>query len=149
VLIEGFGFTGTMEKLGVERRLLTAGENKGFLDPFSPLPEEQREHAQRMLGEIHSQFIEVVRKGRGDRLKETPEMFSGLVWTGERSIELGLADATGSLESVARDVVNAERVVDFSPRRNVLDRITRRLGTAAGEAMARTLGAGGAATWLR
>lgn len=149
VLIEGFGFTGAMEKLGVERRLLTAGENKGFLDPFSPLPEEQREHAQRMLGEIHRQFIEVVRRGRGERLKETPEMFSGLVWTGERSIELGLADATGSLESVARDVVNAERVVDFSPRRNVLDRITRRLGTAAGEAMARTLGAGGAASWLR
>ena len=149
VLIEGFGFTGAMEKLGVERRLLTAGENKGFLDPFSPLPEEQREHAQRMLGEIHRQFIEVVRKGRGERLKETPEMFSGLVWTGERSIELGLADATGSLESVARDVVNAERVVDFSPRRNVLDRITRRLGTAAGEAMARTLGAGATASWLR
>ncbi|MDT3680401.1 MAG: S49 family peptidase [Burkholderiaceae bacterium] len=149
VLIEGFGFTGAMDKLGVERRLLTAGENKGFLDPFSPLPDEQREHAQRMLGEIHRQFIEVVRKGRGERLKETPEMFSGLVWTGERSIELGLADATGSLESVAREVVNAERVVDFSPRRNVLDRITRRLGTAAGEAMARTLGAGGAASWLR
>jgi protease-4 len=149
VLIEGFGFTGAMDKLGIERRLLTAGENKGFLDPFSPLPEEQREHAQRMLGEIHRQFIDVVRKGRGDRLKETPEMFSGLVWTGERSIELGLADATGSLESVARDVVNAEHVVDFSPRRNVLDRITRRLGTAAGEAMARTLGAGGAASLLR
>ncbi|MCD6680110.1 MAG: S49 family peptidase [Burkholderiaceae bacterium] len=149
VLIEGFGFTGAMKKLGVERRLLTAGENKGFLDPFSPLPEEQREHAQRMLGEIHRQFIEVVRKGRGERLKETPEMFSGMVWTGERSIELGLADATGSLESVARDVVNAERVVDFSPRRNVLDRITRRLGTAAGEAMARTLGAGATASWLR
>ncbi|RIK91086.1 MAG: S49 family peptidase, partial [Burkholderiales bacterium] len=87
VLIEGFGFTGAMDKLGIERRLLTAGENKGFLDPFSPLPEEQREHAQRMLGEIHRQFIDVVRKGRGDRLKETPEMFSGLVWTGERSIE--------------------------------------------------------------
>ncbi len=149
VLIESFGFTGAMDKLGIERRLLTAGENKGFLDPFSPLPEEQREHAQRMLGEIHRQFIDVVRKGRGDRLKETPEMFSGLVWTGERSIELGLADATGSLESVARDVVKAERVVDFSPRRNVLDRITRRLGTAAGEAMARTLGAGGAASLLR
>lgn len=149
VLIESFGFTGAMDKLGIERRLLTAGENKGFLDPFSPLPEEQREHAQRMLGEIHRQFIDVVRKGRGDRLKETPEMFSGLVWTGERSIELGLADATGSLESVARDVVKAERVVDFSPRRNVLDRITRRLGTAAGEAMARTLGASGAASLLR
>jgi len=149
VLIEGFGFTGAMEKLGIERRLLTAGQNKGFLDPFSPLPEEQREHAQRMLGEIHRQFVDVVRKGRGERLKETPEMFSGLVWTGERSIELGLADATGSLESVAREIVKAERVVDFSPRRSVLDRITRRLGTAAGEAMARTLGASGTASLLR
>ncbi len=149
VLIEGFGFTGAMEKLGVERRLLTAGENKGFLDPFSPLPDEQRQHAQRMLGEIHRQFIEVVRTGRGERLKETPEMFSGLVWTGERSIELGLADGRGSLESVAREVVQVERVVDFSPRRNVLDRITRRIGTTAGEAIARTLGASGAASLLR
>ncbi|HEY0877249.1 MAG TPA: S49 family peptidase [Zeimonas sp.] len=149
VLIEGFGFTGAMEKLGVERRLLTAGENKGFLDPFSPLPDEQREHAQRMLGEIHRQFVDVVRQGRGERLKETPTMFSGLVWTGERSVELGLADATGSLESVARDVVHAERVVDFSPRRNILERLTRRIGTAIGEAIARTLGAGGAASLLR
>ncbi len=149
VVIEGFGFTDAMHKLGVERRLLTAGENKGFLDPFSPLPDEQREHAQRMLGEIHRQFIEVVRSGRGERLKETPEMFSGLVWTGERGIELGLADAPGSLESVAREVVHAERVVDFSPHRNVLDRLTRRIGTAAGEAIARTLGTGGAASPLR
>lgn len=142
VLIQSFGFTEAMDRLGIERRLLTAGENKGFLDPFLPLPDEQREHAQRMLGEIHGQFVDVVRRGRGDRLKETPAMFSGLVWTGERSIELGLADATGTLESVARDVVQAERVVDFSPRRNVLERLTRRIGTAAGEAIARTLGAG-------
>lgn len=149
VLIEGFDFTGAMQKLGVERRLLTAGENKGFLDPFSPLSEEQREHAKRMLDEIHRQFVEVVRQGRGDRLKESPAMFSGLVWTGERSIELGLADATGSLESVARDVLQAERVVDFSPRRNVLERLTRRIGTAAGEAIARSLGAGGAASLAR
>jgi len=142
VLIEGFGFVGAMDKLGIERRLLTAGENKGFLDPFSPLPEEQREHAQRMLGEIHRQFVDVVRRGRGERLKETPQMFSGLVWTGERSVELGLAGALGSLESVARDVVQAERVVDFSPRRNLLERLTRRIGTAAGEAIARTLAGG-------
>ncbi len=149
VLIEGFDFTGAMQKLGVERRLLTAGENKGFLDPFSPLSEEQREHAKRMLEEIHRQFVEVVRQGRGERLKESPAMFSGLVWTGERSIELGLADATGSLESVARDVVQAERVVDFSPRRNVLERLTRRIGTAAGEAIARSLGAAGAPSLTR
>lgn len=149
VLIEGFGFTGTMEKLGVERRLLTAGENKGFLDPFSPLPPEQREHARRMLGEIHRQFIEVVREGRGDRLKDAPELFSGLVWTGERSIELGLADATGSLDSVARDIVHAERVVDFSLRRNLFERLSRGIGTAAGEAIARSLGARGLESALR
>ncbi len=136
VLIEGFGFTGTMEKLGVERRLLTAGENKGFLDSFSPLPEDQRRHAQAMLEQIHGQFVDVVRKGRGDRLKETQETFSGLVWTGERSIELGLADATGTLDSVARDVIRVENVVDFSPRANFAERLARRFGATAGEAMA-------------
>lgn len=139
VLIESFGFTGTMEKLGVERRLLTAGENKGFLDPFSPLPESQRAYAKEMIEQIHAQFIDVVRKGRGERLKETPELFSGRVWTGQRSIELGLADATGTLDSVARDVIGAETVVDYSPHRNVAERLARRFGASAGETLATAL----------
>jgi protease-4 len=137
VLMNGFGFTGTMEKLGVERRLLAAGENKGFLDPFSPLSDTQKEYAQKMLGEIHDQFIDVVRKGRGKRLKETPDMFSGLVWVGTRSIELGLADAIGSMEQVARDVIKAEEIVDFTPRENVAERFAKRLGASAAESLVR------------
>jgi len=142
VLMNGFGFTGTMEKLGVERRLLAAGENKGFLDPFSPLNDTQKEYAQKMLGEIHNQFIEVVRKGRGKRLKETPDMFSGLVWVGQKSIELGLADAIGSTEQVARDVIKAEEIVDFTPHENVAERFAKRLGASAAESLVRLGGAG-------
>ncbi len=143
VLMNGFGFTGTMEKLGVERRLLAAGANKGFLDPFSPLNDEQKDHAKQMLTEIHDQFIDVVRKGRGKRLKETPEMFSGLVWVGQKSIELGLADALGSAEQVARDVIKAEDIVDFTPRENVAERFAKRLGASAAESLVK-LGASGA-----
>lgn len=135
VLMDGFGFTESMKKLGVERRLLTAGENKGFLDPFSPIQANQETHAKLMLEEIHQQFIQVVRKGRGSRLKETPDMFSGLVWSGARSIELGLADALGSLDSVARDVVKVEEIVDFTPQEGLADRLARRIGTAMGDAM--------------
>ena len=135
VLMDGFGFTGTMEKLGVERRLLTAGDNKGFLDPFSPLSEQDRVYAQSMLREIHQQFIDIVRKGRGERLKETPETFSGLFWTGEQSIEMGLADAVGSVDYVAREVIKAERVVEFTPAQNLLERFAQRFGAA----MAHTL----------
>lgn len=142
VLMNGFGFTGIMEKLGVERRLLAAGENKGFLDPFSPLNDEQKGHAKQMLGEIHEQFIDVVRKGRGKRLKETPEMFSGLVWVGQKSIELGLADALGSAEQVARDVIKAEELVDFTPRENVAERLAKRFGTSMAESLVK-LGATG------
>ncbi|MFO1301422.1 MAG: S49 family peptidase [Burkholderiaceae bacterium] len=140
VLMEGFGFVGAMEKLGVERRLLTAGTNKGFLDSFSPLPEDQRRHAQQMLDEIHKQFIDVVRAGRGSRLKESPDLFSGLVWTGAHSVEMGLADGMGTVDSVARDVIKAEDVVDFSTRKNLAERLARRLGATAGETMARALG---------
>src|SRR3954464_435459 len=104
VVMDGFGFTGTMEKLGVERRAIAAGENKKFLDPFSPVNPAHKAFAEKMLAEIHEQFINVVRQGRGKRLKETPELFSGLVWVGPKSIELGLADALGSVDSVARDV---------------------------------------------
>jgi protease IV len=137
VLMDGFGFTGTMEKLGVERRLLTAGENKGFLDPFSPLNAKQRDYAEKMLADVHRQFIEVVRRGRGKRLKETPELFSGLVWTGQKSVELGLADALGSVSYVAREVIKAEDIVDFTPRENLAERFARRFGAATAEALVR------------
>ena len=133
VLMDGFGFTGAMDKLGVERRLITAGANKGFLDPFSPVNPEQRKYAQQMVGEIHQQFIGVVKQGRGKRLKETPDMFSGLVWSGERSIELGLADGLGSLDSVARDVVKAEQIVDFTADESFSEQFARRFGTTAAE----------------
>ena len=133
VLMDGFGFTGLMEKLGVERRLLTAGENKGFLDPFSAQTEKQRAFAQAMLGQIHQQFIAVVKAGRGDRLKETPETFSGLFWTGQQAVELGLADKLGTLEYVAREVVKQEEIVDYTRRDNVAERLAKRFGAAVGE----------------
>ncbi len=136
VLMDGFGFTEGMKKLGVERRLLTAGENKGFLDPFSPLNEADVAHARQLLNEIHQQFIQVVRQGRGERLKEQPGLFSGLIWNGTRSIELGLADGLGSLDYVAREVVKAEDIVDYSPQESLADRLARRLGTALGRALA-------------
>jgi len=133
VLMDGFGFTGLMEKLGVERRLLTAGENKGFLDPFSAQTEKQRAFAQTMLNQIHQQFISVVKAGRGQRLKETPDMFSGLFWTGQQAIELGLADKIGSLEYVAREVVKTEDIIDYTRRDNVAERLAKRFGAAVGE----------------
>ena len=133
VLMDGFGFTGTMEKLGVERRLLTAGENKGLLDPFSPMSEAQRAHAQRMLDNIHQQFIDVVKRGRGTRLHETQDTFSGLFWTGEQAIQLGLADKLGSLDMVARDIVQAEDIIDYTRRENMAERLAKRLGAAFAE----------------
>lgn len=135
VLMDGFGFTGLMDKVGVERRLLTAGENKGFLDPFSPQDERHKDHARQLLGDVHQQFIEVVRKGRGERLKESPEMFSGLMWSGSRSIELGLADDLGSVEFVARDVVKAADIVDFTQRQNIAERFAKQLGADLGESV--------------
>ena len=139
VLMDGFGFTGTMEKLGVERRLLTAGESKGFLDPFSPQNEGHKDHARQMLGEIHQQFIDVVRKGRGKRLKETPEMFSGLMWSGAKSIELGLADGFGTVDSVARDVLNAADVRDFSVKQNFAEKFAKQFGADMAEGAANVL----------
>ena len=133
VLMDGFGFTGLMDKLGVERRLMTAGENKGFLDPFSPQTEQQRAFAQTMLDQIHQQFIGVVKAGRGKRLKETPEMFSGLFWSGQQAIELGLADQLGNLDYVAREVVKAEDIIDYTRRDNVAERLVKRFGAAIGE----------------
>ncbi|KPK20392.1 MAG: peptidase S49 [Betaproteobacteria bacterium SG8_41] len=145
VLMDGFGFTGAMEKLGVERRLLAAGENKGFLDPFSPILESQRSHAEQMLQQIHQQFITVVREGRGVRLKETPDMFSGLLWVGQKSIEMGLSDELGGVEYVAREVIKAEEIVDFTPRENVAERLAKRFGAGLGEALGR-LGLAGSLT---
>ncbi|HXD07039.1 MAG TPA: S49 family peptidase [Burkholderiaceae bacterium] len=139
VLMDGFGFTGTMDKLGVERRLITAGENKGLLDPFSPLSEKHKAYAQAMVDEIHRQFIKVVRDGRGKRLKETPETFSGLFWSGEDAIKQGLADHYGSLDSVARDVVKAEEVIDYTPKENVAERLAKRFGASIGEGAIKTL----------
>jgi protease IV len=128
VIMDGWGFTGTMEKLGVERRALTAGENKAFLDPFSPEDEKQKKHALTMLNEIHQQFIDVVRKGRGKRLKESPDMFSGLMWTGAKSIELGLSDGFGSVDYVAREVLKAEDIVDYTQKDNLAERFAKRFG---------------------
>ena len=128
VRMDGFGVTGLMEKLGIERRLLTAGDNKGMLDPFLPLEERHKEYAQALMNEIHQQFIVAVREGRGKRLKEAPEIFSGLIWSGSRSIELGLADALGSLDHVAREVIKAEDVVDYTQKENIAEKFARRLG---------------------
>lgn len=135
VLMDGFGFTGAMDKLGVDRRLLTAGANKGFLDPFSPPNPKHIEHATALLKDVHQQFIDVVRKGRGQRLKETPDMFSGLMWTGDQSVQLGLADALGSVESVARDVIKAEDIRDFTQKQNLAERFARQIGANMGDTM--------------
>ncbi|MEW6164352.1 MAG: S49 family peptidase [Pseudomonadota bacterium] len=139
VLMDGFGFTGSMDKLGIERRLLTAGESKGFLDPFSPQNDRHKAHAQGMLDDIHRQFIEVVRKGRGTRLKETPEMFSGLMWTGATSVELGLADGFGTVDSVARDVIKAEEIRDYTVKPGLAEKFARRFGAATADGLGAVL----------
>jgi protease-4 len=139
VLMDGFGFTGTMEKLGVERRLLTAGENKGFLDPFSPQSEKHKAHAQLMLNEIHQQFIGVVRAGRGKRLKETPEMFSGLFWSGAKAVEMGLADGFGSVDSVAREVIKVEDIVDYTAHEGLPERVLKKFGASVGAGAVKSL----------
>lgn len=133
VLMDGFGFTGLMDKLGVERRLMVAGENKALLDPFSPLDESQKAYLQSMLNEIHQQFIAVVKKGRGQRLKENGDTFSGLVWSGQQAVNLGLADGLGNLDHVAREVVKAEEIVDYTQRENLGLRLARRFGASIGE----------------
>lgn len=139
VLMEGFGFVGLMDKLGIERRLLTAGENKGFLDPFSPQTDRQRAHAQEMLDQVHRQFIDVVKTGRGKRLKETPDLFSGLYWTGQEAVDLGLADQLGNLDFVARDVIKAEDLVDYTRRENVAEKLAKRFGASIGEGAVKAL----------
>ena len=131
VLMDGYGFTEAMKKVGVERRLMTAGENKAMLDPFSPLNPKHQVLAQNMLNEIHEQFKTVVRQGRGARLKETPETFSGLFWSGEQSIKVGLADAIGSADYVAREVIKQEEIVDFTHQDDFASRIAKRIGAGA------------------
>jgi protease-4 len=143
VLMDQFGFVDTLGKLGVERRVLTAGENKAFLDPFSPLQPAHVEHAKKLLGEIHVQFIDVVKKGRGARLKETPEIFSGLLWSGAKSIELGLSDGYGTVDYVAREVIKAEQIVEYTRKENLLDRLVKRFGAGLSESIGFS-GAGGA-----
>ena len=136
VIMNGFGFVDAMNKLGVERRLLIAGTHKAILDPFSPVSSEEKAHVQTLLNRVHQQFIEAVRRGRGERLRDDdPDIFSGLVWTGGESIKLGLADAFGSTDSVARDVIGAEEIVDFTQEEGVIDRLAGRLGTSFGHAL--------------
>jgi protease-4 len=139
VLMDGFGFTGAMDKLGIERRLLTAGSNKGIGDPFTPLGEPQRAYLQATLDQIHQQFIAVVKEGRGERLKETPDTFTGLFWNGEEAIKLGLADHLGSLDYVAREVVHAEDIIDYTPKENIAERFAKRFGASIGAGAVRAL----------
>ncbi len=142
VLMDGFGFPGLMDKLGIERRLLTAGDNKGMLDPFSPQNAKHKAYAQAMIDQIHKQFIQVVRDGRGDRLKETDETFSGLFWNGEEAIRLGLADKIGTLDHVAREVIQAEEVIDYTAKENMAEKLARRFGASIGEGMWRAASSG-------
>lgn len=139
VIMNGFGFTGTMDKLGVDRRLYTAGEHKGFLDPFSPEQESEVAHIQKLLDDIHKHFVTAVKEGRGDRLKEHPDLFSGLVWTGEQSVELGLVDGLGSPAYVAREVIGAEEIINYTPKPEVLERIAQRIGASFSGAIRESL----------
>jgi protease-4 len=139
VLMDGFGFTELMTKLGVERRLLTAGENKGMLDPFSPQSKKQNAYAQAMIDQIHRQFIEVVKAGRGDRLKVTPETFSGLFWNGDEAVAMGLADHLGGLDYVAREVIKAEEIIDYTPHENLAERLAKRFGAGVGAGAVKAL----------
>jgi protease-4 len=139
VRMDSFGFVDAMQKLGVERRLLTAGQSKGFLDPFLPLKNDEVQHVEGVLHEVHQQFINTVRRGRGDRLVEDPHLFSGLIWTGVQSLELGLVDALGSASYVAREVIGAEDIVDFTVREDYLSRLSRRFGAQVAERLAESL----------
>jgi protease-4 len=136
VIMNGFGFVGAMEKLGIERRVMTAGKHKAILDPFSPVNEEEKVHVQKVLDAVHQQFIRAVKEGRGERLKSDPQIFSGLVWTGMEGIELGLADGVGDLRTVAETVVGAKEIVNYSKRESWLERLTQNLGTSLGAALA-------------
>lgn len=140
VRMDQFGFVDAMEKLGVERRLMTAGEHKGILDPFLPLAEGDREHAQQLLDQIHRQFIDAVKAGRGDRLADDPGIFSGLFWTGEQGRTLGLVDDFGDMRHVAREIIGADKIVDFTVEEDVWERLSKHLGAGMGTALGRILG---------
>ncbi|MCO6413187.1 MAG: S49 family peptidase [Thiogranum sp.] len=144
VRMDGFGFVEAIEKLGIERRLLTAGENKGFLDPFQPVKEADVAHVTKLLEDIHQQFIDVVQSGRGDKLKDDPLLFSGFVWTGEQAVDLGLVDALGSAGYVAREVIGAETIVDYTPQEDLFERFSKRLGTALANGVSALFDGGGA-----
>ncbi|MGD2136808.1 MAG: S49 family peptidase [Gammaproteobacteria bacterium] len=135
VRMDSFGFVETLEKLGIERRLYTAGESKGFLDPFLPSKARDVEHVNKLLGDIHEQFIGAVKDGRGERLHDSPDLYSGLIWTGEESVTLGLADEIGSSGHVAREVIGEEDIVDFTEEPDLLKRISDRIGVTAARAM--------------
>ncbi|ACC70011.1 S49 family peptidase [Paraburkholderia phymatum] len=139
VLMDGFGFTGLMDKLGIQRRMRTSGENKGFYDPFSPDTPKMDSHAQVMLDEIHAQFIDAVKQGRGKRLQDNPDIFSGLFWTGEKSVELGLADGFGDTNYVAREIIKAPDVVDYTVKESITDRVARKFGAAVGGGAVRAM----------
>lgn len=140
VLMNGFGFVDTMKKLGVERRLFTAGNHKGMLDPFQPLKAGEVEHVQGLLDNIHQEFIDAVKKGRGDRLKDNPDLFSGMFWTGNQSIKLGLADAIGDVDYVAREVIKQKEVVDYTPRPDFFERFADRVGASMANVMTEKAG---------
>ncbi len=142
VRMDNFGFVELMKKVGVERRLLTAGENKGLLDPFLPENSKQKAHIQTMLNEVHQHFIEAVKLGRGERLVEQKDLFTGLIWTGEKAIQLGLVDAYGTSSSVARDIVKAEKLVDFTPKGALFDRLADRFGASVSANLARLFSTG-------
>ncbi len=144
VLMNGFGFVDVMQELGIERRLMTAGENKGIMDPFSPVSEDDRAHLQRVLDQLHTQFIAKVKEGRGERLKvdQYPEVFSGLFWSGEEAKEIGLIDGFGSSSYVAREIVGVEDMVDFTPEEDVWERFAERLGAGVAQSLARISGFG-------
>ncbi len=135
VIMNGFGFVDVLKKVGVERRLFTAGKHKALLDPFSPVKKEEVQHMQTLLNEVHQQFIEAVKKGRGDRLADHPDLFTGLVWTGVEGVKLGLADDFGSVDSVARNIIGTEKKVNFTPQENLLDRLSGKFGAAFAQAL--------------
>lgn len=138
VRLDAFGFVEMMKKLGIERRLLTAGENKALFDPFLPEQSQQKAHLQSMLDQVHGHFIDAVKQGRGDRLDESQDLFSGLIWSGEQSLQLGLADGYGTTRSVAREL-DAENIVDFTPKSELLERIADRIGSSAGRGISEYL----------
>ena len=137
--MNGFGFVDAMNKLGVERRLYTAGENKGFLDPFQPSRESDVQHVESLLGDIHQQFIDTVKAGRGDRLKDSPDLYSGLIWTGEQAVEMGLVDELAGSSYVAREVIGAETIVDYTPEPDLLERFSKRFGVALGKGIGQVI----------